>query len=90
MSERGRRAEASPTQAHEQVLSLLAAETGAALGDLGVRPEDERWIRHHAETLESLFRVDARRPRGAGAFGFGFGLLGRFYRLARKAARTAR
>jgi hypothetical protein len=74
------------THAHEEVLSRLAAETGAALGDLGVRPEDERWIRLHAESLESLFRVDARRPLG----GRGFGWLGRLYRLARRAARTAR
>jgi hypothetical protein len=88
VSGRGGSAEARQTQAHEQVLSLLAAETGAALGDLGVRPEDERWIRLHAETLESLFRVDARRLRGAGRFGFGW--LGRFYRLARRAARTER
>ena len=66
---------------HREVLARLAAETGAALGDLGVRPEDERWIRSHADTLDSLFV--ARRPRGAGWGGF-------LYRLARKAARTAR
>ncbi len=73
---------------HAEVVSRLAAETGAALGDLGVRPEDERWIRLHTETLESLFHVDAGRSRGAwlGRFGW-FGLL---YRLARRAARTAR
>lgn len=79
MSDRGE----SAGPPHAEVLSRLATETGAALGDLGVRPEDERWIRLHAETLESLFRVDARRPRGAGWFG-------RLYRLARRAARTAR
>jgi hypothetical protein len=69
---------------HAEVLSRLAAETGAALGDLGVRPEDERWIGLHTETLESLFRVDARRPRAAGKW------LRRLYLLARRAARTAR
>jgi hypothetical protein len=77
------RAGAETPQAHAQVLSRLAAETGAALGDLGVRPEDERWLRLHAETLESLFRVDARRSRGAGWLRW-------LYRLARRAARTAR
>lgn len=63
---------------HREVLSRLASETGAALGELGVRPEDERWIRSHAETLDSLFE-----PRRARRGGF-------LYRLARKAARTAR
>lgn len=72
--------------AHTEVLSRLAAETGAALGDLGVRPEDDRWIRLHAETLESLFRVDAPGSRLAAWLGR-FGWL---YRLARTAARTAR
>ena len=53
-------------------------------GLMGFRPDDERWIRSHVETLESLF--DPRRP-GSG----GWGRFGRyFYRLARKAARTAR
>ena len=65
----------------DEALSRLAAETGAALGDLGVRPEDDRWIRLHAETLASLF--EAQRPRRAG-------WLGAVYRLARRAARTAR
>jgi hypothetical protein len=76
---------------HAEVLSRLARETGATLGDLGVQPEDERWIRLHAETLESLFRVDARRSRPAAWLGR-FGWFGRFglYRLARRAARTAR
>jgi hypothetical protein len=70
--------------AEEEALARLAAETGAALGDLGVRPDDERWIRMHAGTLESLF--EARRPAPAG-------LLRPFaalYRFARRAARTAR
>jgi hypothetical protein len=61
----------------DEVLSTLAAETGRALGELGVRPEDERWIRAHAETIASLVR--ARRTRR-----------GWLYRLARRAARTAR
>ncbi|HYK41890.1 MAG TPA: hypothetical protein VE007_05820 [Thermoanaerobaculia bacterium] len=68
----------------DETLSRLAGETGAALGDLGVRPDDERWIRAHAQTLESLF--EARRPpRGAW-----LRPLGALYRLARRAARTAR
>jgi hypothetical protein len=65
---------------HGEVLSRLAAETGARLGELGVRPGDERWIRLHAETLESLFEPWRPRLRRAGWI----------YRLARKAARTAR
>jgi len=70
---------------HREVLSRLASETGAALGELGVRPEDERWIRNHAETLDSLFE-----PRPSAGWGR-FGRLGFFlYRFARKAARTAR
>ena len=68
----------------EESLSRLAAETGADLADLGVRADDERWIRIHAETLESLF--EARRP-GPGRWLRPFGAL---YRLARRAARTAR
>lgn len=73
-----------------EVLSRLAAETGAALGDLGVRTGDERWIRLHAETLDSLF--EARRSGLAGRFGWlgRSGLSGWLYRLARSAARTAR
>jgi hypothetical protein len=84
MSVSGRKDSAGPP--HGEVLSRLAAETGADLGDLGVRPEDERWIRLHTETLESLFRVDARRSRPAAWLA----RFGRLYRLARRAARTAR
>lgn len=71
-------------EVEEETLSRLAAETGAALGDLGVRADDERWIRAHAATLESLF--EARRP-GRAAWLRPFGAI---YRLARRAARTAR
>lgn len=64
----------------EEVLSRLAAETGRDLGELGVRPEDDRWIRLHAETLASLFEAGRRRARAPGWI----------HRLARRAARTAR
>ena len=62
----------------EEPLVRLAGDTGRRLGELGVRPEDDRWIAAHAETIASLYR--AGRPiRG-----------GWLYRLARRAARTAR
>lgn len=63
----------------EEALGNLARESGRVLGELGVRPEDEEWIREHADTIASLA---ARRPRRR--------LMGFFYRLARRAARTAR
>ena len=63
----------------EETLRILARESGRALADLGVRPEDEKWIREHADTIASLA---GRRPRRR--------LAGFFYRLARRAARTAR
>ncbi|HEY6146947.1 MAG TPA: hypothetical protein VIZ69_04585, partial [Thermoanaerobaculia bacterium] len=78
---------AVPEDPLSEVLSRLAAETGAALGDLGVRAGDERWIRLHAEALDSLF--EARRSGRAGRFGW-FRRFGWLYRLARRAARTAR
>jgi hypothetical protein len=56
----------------------LARESGRILGELGVREEDARWIRKHAESIASL----ARRARP--------NLLGYFSRPARKAARKAR
>ena len=56
----------------------LARESGRTLGELGVRAEDERWIRRHAESIASL----ARRARP--------NRIGYFSRLARKAARKAR
>lgn len=62
------------------VLASLARESGGLLGELGVRPGDRNWIRLHAETIASLDRVQ-RLPRGLAGF---------FYRLARRAARTAR
>jgi hypothetical protein len=62
----------------EEVLRRIARESGRCLGELGVRPDDEKWVRTHAETIASL-RVAARpRPRNL------------FYRLARRAARIAR
>jgi hypothetical protein len=63
----------------EESLRSLARESGQMLGELGVRPEDETWIHEHAATIASLA---ARRP--------GRRLAGFFYRLARRAARTAR
>lgn len=62
-----------------EVLQRLARESGRLLGELGVRPEDREWIEKHAQTLASLRGGrDPRRWRGA------------LYRLARRAARTAR
>jgi hypothetical protein len=66
------------TDSLEESLRSLAREGGRALADLGVRPEDEKWIREHADTIASLAGVRRRR------------LAGFFYRLARRAARTAR
>jgi hypothetical protein len=65
--------------ADPEVLLRLARESGELLGELGVRPEDSRWIREHAETIASL----AGRKRRASPFDY-------FVRLARKAARKAR
>jgi hypothetical protein len=64
----------------EEVLRQLARESGATLAELGVRPGDERWIAEHAETIASLAGGKHKR-RGKGSF---------LYRLARRAARTAR
>jgi len=64
----------------DELLRRLARETGRLLGQLGVRPEDEKWIRTHAEAIVSLARPGRRRNP-----------ISRFvYRLARRAARTAR
>ncbi|MGH9398991.1 MAG: hypothetical protein ACRD00_01385 [Thermoanaerobaculia bacterium] len=63
-----------------EVFTRLSRETGALLGELGVRPEDERWLRSHAETIASL----AGRP------GLKSRLRGYFARWARRAARAAR
>jgi hypothetical protein len=65
----------------EEVTRQLARESGRLLGELGVVPEDRRWIRAHAKTLESL-AGDSVPPR--------LGLLGHFWRWARRAARAAR
>lgn len=67
------------TDSLEESLRDLARESGRALAELGLRPDDERWIREHADTIASL----AGRRRGRLLAGF-------FYRLARRAARTAR
>ncbi len=59
----------------------LARETGRILGELGVRPEDDHWIRIHSATIESLRYADRPRRRS---------FLDGIYRFARRAARTAR
>lgn len=63
----------------DESLRSLARESGRTLGELGVRPEDEAWIHEHAATLASLASPRPSRR-----------LAGLFYRLARRAARTAR
>jgi hypothetical protein len=63
----------------EEILARLARESGGRLAELGVRPIDEKWIREHAETIASLATA-GRPPRSRGLL----------YRLARRAARTAR
>ncbi len=70
------------TDSLDETLRALARESGRVLADLGVRPEDENWMRVHADTIASLAGGRPRR-RVAGFFRF-------FYRLARRAARTAR
>jgi hypothetical protein len=64
-------------------LVRLARESGRTLAELGVDSDDLAWIAAHAATIASL-RVPSR-PRGPGA-----GLVAALYRLARRAARTAR
>ena len=61
-----------------EALTRLARESGRILGELGVRAEDARWIRKHAESIASLARRARPNP------------LDYFSRLARKAARKAR
>jgi len=63
-----------------EVLARLARETGAELAALGLRASDRQWIARHAESIASLARPEPRRAR----------LAERLYRLARRAARTAR
>lgn len=59
-------------------LVRLARESGRHLGELGVRPDDARWIREHAETVASLAGGRRSSP------------LDYFWRLARRAARRPR
>ena len=63
----------------DETLVQLARESGKTLGELGVRPSDTRWIEEHASTLASL-AGGVPLPKGRGWL----------YRLARRAARTAR
>ena len=64
----------------EDPIARVAEERGRILGQLGVRPEDTRWIEQEARTVASLLELSRRR-----------GALSRFlHRFARKAARTAR
>ncbi len=59
-------------------LRRLARESGRHLGELGVRPDDARWIRAHAETVASLAGGCRASP------------LDYIWRIARRAARKAR
>lgn len=59
-------------------LVRLARESGSILGELGVRPDDARWIRTHAETVASLTGRWRTSP------------LDYLWRIARRAARRAR
>lgn len=59
-------------------LVRLARESGRNLGEIGVRAEDVRWIRAHAETIASLAGRRRTSP------------LDYFWRIARRAARKAR
>lgn len=65
--------------ADREDLVRLARESGRHLGELGVRPDDARWIRAHAETVASL--AGRRRPASP---------LDYIWRIARRAARKAR
>jgi hypothetical protein len=65
--------------ADPEVLRELARDSAERLTELGVRADDTRWIRTHAETIASL----AGRGRRGGLFAY-------LSRLARRAARTAR
>jgi hypothetical protein len=67
----------------EEVLRQLSREDGRALGEIGVRPGDAKWIAEHAETIASL-------AGGKGPWRRSRGVFYRLARLARKAARTAR
>jgi hypothetical protein len=68
----------------EEVLRQLSREDGRALGEIGLRPGDAKWIAEHAETIASLAGGKGPwRRKGRGVFY-------RLARLARRAARTAR
>jgi hypothetical protein len=67
----------------EEVLRQAARESGRMLADLGVRPGDEEWMAEHAAVIASL-AGEKRRGRRKASF------LYPLYRLARRAARTAR
>ncbi len=60
----------------------LARESGRLLGELGVRPDDGKWILTHARTIASLF---GQVPRGLVRR-----LRDHVVRWARRAARAAR
>ncbi len=63
----------------EEILRQLARESGRVLGQLGLRPDDTKWIEEQAQTITSLAGGKRRS-----------GLSNLLYRLARRAARTAR
>jgi len=65
--------------ADPDVLRRLARESGERMAELGVAADDSRWIGQHSETIASL-AGRGRRP----------GLRDYLWRLARRAARTAR
>ena len=68
--------------AETETLARLARESGKILGELGVLPGDDRWIREHAATIASLTRRTRRTvPTRIAAY---------LRRLARNAARKAR
>ena len=64
----------------DDVLVRLARESGRLLGELGVCPQDEKWIRAHAETIAGLAGEPVVKRR----------IYEVFARWARKAARAAR
>jgi hypothetical protein len=71
-----------PPDASDDPFVRLARESGRILGELGIRADDRAWLEAHAATIASL-------TVPGGGYGRG-GLLARLYRLARRAARTAR
>jgi len=53
----------TPDGEGEDLLARLARESGHRLADFGVRAEDARWIRRHADTIASLEVAGPRRGR---------------------------